>query len=65
MSKKDATFITDLDFCPDCGTVLPLPGHEDVVTCKLCNYQIDVRGMYIVSLSYQCHHSLPRLEDLD
>ncbi|KAL5012002.1 hypothetical protein ScPMuIL_010553 [Solemya velum] len=35
-------FTTDLDFCPDCGTVLPLPGLEDVVTCKKCGYQIDI-----------------------
>lgn len=47
MSKSmtaNTLFTTDLDFCPDCGSVLPLPGHEDVVTCKLCNYKIDVNG---------------------
>ena len=49
MSKKKSTtsnklFATDLDFCPQCGTVLPLPGLEDVVTCKLCGFQIDVLG---------------------
>lgn len=44
MSVKKSAFKTDLDFCPECGTVLPLPGLEDVVTCKRCAYQIDVRG---------------------
>ncbi|KAL3872481.1 hypothetical protein ACJMK2_040404 [Sinanodonta woodiana] len=37
------TFETDLDFCPDCGSVLPLPGMEDVVSCKRCSYTIDVK----------------------
>ncbi|XP_041371076.1 DNA-directed RNA polymerase I subunit RPA12-like [Gigantopelta aegis] len=41
MSKK-SVFVTELDFCANCGTVLPLPGTEDVVTCKKCGFQIDV-----------------------
>ena len=40
-------FQTDLDFCPRCGTVLPLPGLEDVVLCKLCSFKIDVNGKKI------------------
>lgn len=42
VTKATKVFETDLDFCPQCGTVLPLPGMEDVVTCKLCGFQIDV-----------------------
>ncbi|XP_053380388.1 DNA-directed RNA polymerase I subunit RPA12-like [Mercenaria mercenaria] len=41
--SKHEMFITDLDFCPRCGTVLPLPGTADVVTCRQCNFKIDVR----------------------
>ncbi|XP_060594883.1 DNA-directed RNA polymerase I subunit RPA12-like isoform X2 [Ruditapes philippinarum] len=41
--SKHELFVTDLDFCPRCGTVLPLPGTEEVVTCKLCFFQNDVR----------------------
>ena len=43
MSKK-VVFSSPLDFCAKCGTVLPLPGTEDVVTCKKCGFQIDVTG---------------------
>lgn len=43
MSKKNNSFITDLEFCPTCGTILPLPGMEDYVTCKLCGYKIHVQ----------------------
>lgn len=39
-------FLTDLDFCPRCGTVLPLPELEDMVKCKLCSFQINVDGKY-------------------
>lgn len=44
--SKHEMFITDLDFCPRCGTVLPLPGTEDVVRCRLCSFCIDVRGVF-------------------
>ncbi|KAL4219482.1 DNA-directed RNA polymerase I subunit RPA12 [Mactra antiquata] len=37
-------FITDLDFCPRCGTVLPLPLSGNYVTCKLCDFKIDVKA---------------------
>ncbi|XP_061188196.1 DNA-directed RNA polymerase I subunit RPA12-like [Saccostrea echinata] len=43
MSKKSSNFVTDLEFCPTCGTILPLPGMEDYVTCKLCGFKINVR----------------------
>lgn len=46
MSKKSNSFVTDLEFCPTCGTILPLPGMDDYVTCKLCGYKIHVQGMY-------------------
>lgn len=44
MSKKSNSFVTDLEFCPTCGTILPLPGMDDYVTCKLCGYKIHVQG---------------------
>ena len=50
VTKGTKVFETDLDVCPQCGTVLPLPGMEDVVTCKLCGFQIDVTGIDIAGL---------------
>ncbi|XP_045397465.1 DNA-directed RNA polymerase I subunit RPA12 isoform X2 [Lemur catta] len=41
-------FQSDLDFCPDCGSVLPLPGAQDAVTCARCGFSISVRGEGLV-----------------
>ncbi|MBN3270496.1 RPA12 polymerase, partial [Polyodon spathula] len=38
-----SSFHGDADFCPECGSVLPLPGLEDKVTCQRCAFAIDVR----------------------
>jgi len=32
-----------LDFCPDCGSILPLPGAQDTVTCVRCGFRVPVR----------------------
>lgn len=37
-------FQSDLDFCPDCGSVLPLPGTQDTVICTRCGFSINVLG---------------------
>jgi DNA-directed RNA polymerase I subunit RPA12 len=51
-AKKKAVFTSDLDFCPDCGTVLPLPGLQSLVTCKKCQYQIKVEGKLAVAIVF-------------
>ena len=38
------SFSCDASFCPHCGTLLPLPGISDVVTCLLCSYKINASG---------------------
>ncbi|KAK1327569.1 hypothetical protein QTO34_013071, partial [Cnephaeus nilssonii] len=38
-----SSFQSDLDFCPDCGSVLPLPGTRDAVTCARCGFSVHVR----------------------
>ncbi|XP_007532344.1 DNA-directed RNA polymerase I subunit RPA12 [Erinaceus europaeus] len=38
-----SSFQSDLDFCPDCGSVLPLPGPQEMVTCSRCGFSINVR----------------------
>lgn len=44
LKTKTPEFIeTELDFCPRCGTVLPLPDNSShLVKCKLCAFTIDV-----------------------
>ncbi|XP_049621398.1 DNA-directed RNA polymerase I subunit RPA12 isoform X2 [Suncus etruscus] len=39
---KCSSFLSDLDFCADCGSVLPLPGAQDTVICTRCGFSINV-----------------------
>ncbi|XP_043928033.1 DNA-directed RNA polymerase I subunit RPA12 isoform X2 [Protopterus annectens] len=42
MAKERSFFQSETDFCPECGTILPLPGLKDTVVCRRCNFSIDV-----------------------
>ncbi|XP_076352175.1 RNA polymerase I subunit RpI12 [Tachypleus tridentatus] len=42
-STQESNFLGELDFCSECGAILPLPGSSDVVCCKVCQFSIDVR----------------------
>ncbi|XP_006160372.1 DNA-directed RNA polymerase I subunit RPA12 [Tupaia chinensis] len=42
-ARPCSSFLSDLDFCPDCGSVLPLPGAQDAVSCTRCGLSIHVR----------------------
>uniref|UniRef100_A0A670Z058 DNA-directed RNA polymerase I subunit RPA12 n=1 Tax=Pseudonaja textilis TaxID=8673 RepID=A0A670Z058_PSETE len=43
MEQGGSCFESELDFCPECGTVLPLPGIQDKVICPCCSFSIDVQ----------------------
>ncbi|KAI5939108.1 DNA-directed RNA polymerase I subunit RPA12 [Manis javanica] len=43
LNRTCSCFQSDLDFCPDCGSILPLPGVQDTVTCTRCGFSINVR----------------------
>uniref|UniRef100_A0A5F9DT77 E3 ubiquitin-protein ligase PPP1R11 n=1 Tax=Oryctolagus cuniculus TaxID=9986 RepID=A0A5F9DT77_RABIT len=51
------SFQSDLDFCPDCGSVLPLPGAQDTVVCTRCGFSIHVRDFEgkVVQTSFVFH----------
>ncbi|KAF4100232.1 DNA-directed RNA polymerase I subunit RPA12 [Onychostoma macrolepis] len=36
-------FSGDLNFCPECGNILPVPGRENTITCPRCSFKIPVR----------------------
>ncbi|XP_036372115.1 DNA-directed RNA polymerase I subunit RPA12 [Megalops cyprinoides] len=36
-------FSGDPNFCAECGTILPLPGLQDTVTCPRCHFSVSVR----------------------
>ena len=46
-------FECDPDFCPRCGSILPLPGLLEVVSCTLCNFQKDTSGKSIKNFLIQ------------
>lgn len=48
--KQQNIFSSDPLFCPNCGSIFPLPGLADVVTCKVCTFQKDTKGMFFFSL---------------
>lgn len=48
LASTCSSFQSDLDFCPDCGSVLPLPGAQDTVACTRCGFSINVRGEGLV-----------------
>jgi hypothetical protein len=47
--QEEAIFSSDPLFCPNCGSIFPLPGLSDVVTCKVCKFQKDTKGMICFS----------------
>ena len=55
MATKTPLFISDPSFCPYCGLILPLPGLDETVTCRLCGYKQDAEGKtyYIHYVTYQ------------
>ncbi|XP_029440683.1 DNA-directed RNA polymerase I subunit RPA12 isoform X2 [Rhinatrema bivittatum] len=43
MDPGSSCFHSDPDFCPECGSILPLPGLQDTITCPRCKFAIDVK----------------------
>ncbi|XP_074655005.1 DNA-directed RNA polymerase I subunit RPA12-like [Tubulanus polymorphus] len=35
-------FSSDINFCSECGAILPLPSDAASVTCNVCSFKIDV-----------------------
>ncbi|KAF8782484.1 DNA-directed RNA polymerase I subunit RPA12 like protein [Argiope bruennichi] len=53
MASLHSSFQTDADFCPECGTILPLPGSERTVTCLACEFKVDVKTFDHLSTDYE------------
>lgn len=62
LAGTGSSFQSDLDFCPDCGSVLPLPGTQDTVTCTRCGFSINVRGKGLLHSGPGCRPSMEGLE---
>ncbi|KAL6457519.1 hypothetical protein MHYP_G00344820 [Metynnis hypsauchen] len=41
-NRTMSCFIGDLNFCPECGNILPVPQVQDVITCPRCSFKIPV-----------------------
>lgn len=42
LNMSSTVFESDINFCPRCGSIMPLPGRDDVVTCMKCKFQVDI-----------------------
>ncbi|XP_006010412.1 DNA-directed RNA polymerase I subunit RPA12 isoform X2 [Latimeria chalumnae] len=45
MDLKSSCFQAEPEFCPECGTILPLPGQLNTITCQRCTFSIDVHEL--------------------
>lgn len=45
LANAGSSFQSDLDFCPECGSVLPLPGAQDTLACTRCGFPVNVRDL--------------------
>ncbi|XP_054706162.1 DNA-directed RNA polymerase I subunit RPA12-like [Uloborus diversus] len=52
MAFKASVFESHPDFCPECGTILPLPGIEPTVMCCGCKFKVDVKKFNGITLTY-------------
>jgi DNA-directed RNA polymerase I subunit RPA12 len=43
MSNTGLFRVNDLEFCSNCGTILPLPTFQDSLICKLCKTSTNIR----------------------
>ena len=54
MSKD--RFEGDINFCSECGSILPLPGAGNVVTCYSCKHKVDITGLYDAGSLFGIRH---------
>lgn len=50
--SSGSTFVGENEFCPECGTILPLPGAESTVTCHGCSYKVDVKSKHYQKITF-------------
>ena len=45
-----SVFDSDPKFCPECGTIFPLPSGAEYISCMniKCHYQVPVSGLYFL-----------------
>lgn len=42
------TFLNDIEFCPMCAAILPLPGKTPFIKCYMCPFKVPIEGKYIL-----------------
>jgi len=61
MASKSA-FEGHIEFCPECGSILPLPGKSSVVACYTCDYAIDIKEFHGIEIKSEVIFN--KVEDL-
>ncbi|KAG8187333.1 hypothetical protein JTE90_011696 [Oedothorax gibbosus] len=56
-TMASSCFECDPDFCPECGTILPLPGSEDTVTCRACKFKVPVSVFDGLTTEYEIKYN--------
>jgi len=52
-SKIAPCFLSDPNFCAECGSILPLPGQEDYLECRICRHKHWLSNLESVEI-YSC-----------
>ncbi|CAG0885109.1 unnamed protein product, partial [Darwinula stevensoni] len=52
MSKETNPGSTYHDFCPICGSILPLPKSKGNIQCQVCSFAIDRRDIHGTKTTY-------------
>ncbi|XP_048376077.1 DNA-directed RNA polymerase I subunit RPA12 isoform X1 [Stegostoma tigrinum] len=64
-AMADSCFQCDPDFCPECGTILPLPGPEDYVVCRKCDFKISVHKFEGTEIHTEMVFNHPEIMELN
>ena len=52
-TRQIADFVSDPNFCTECGSILPLPGQEEYLECKICKHKHYLSNFESVEI-YSC-----------
>nr|SVE94030.1 EOG090X0LKA [Scapholeberis mucronata] len=51
-SKTSSIFDSDVNFCPQCGAILPTLGNKGGLACQVCRHEVDIEIMEELEVKY-------------
>lgn len=52
-------FLSDVNFCPTCGAILPTLGPTGNLVCVVCHFEVDIRIMEEYEVKYVVEFNSP------